>query len=97
MPCTDGKSQGVELVLGKYESEYDWSSGGKGGADVTSGTGSNHNRLQRFHSQFYSNGTKCDLTGEPRKAEVRVGVAEMLTNLAYLLLIFSYKIWFCVH
>uniref|UniRef100_A0A6A7FRT2 Protein OS-9-like n=1 Tax=Hirondellea gigas TaxID=1518452 RepID=A0A6A7FRT2_9CRUS len=65
----DGKSRGFEMVLGMYESEYDWSSGGKGGADASGS--SNSNRLQRFHSQFYSNGTKCDLTGEPRKTEVR--------------------------
>ncbi|KAF2358356.1 Glucosidase II beta subunit-like [Trinorchestia longiramus] len=64
-----GKSTGAVLILGRFESEYDWSTGGKGGADAA--TGRNSNRLQRFHSQYYTNGTKCDLTGEPRRSEVR--------------------------
>ena len=28
--------------------------------------------LNRYHSQQYVNGTLCDLTGRPRKSEVRV-------------------------
>ncbi|XP_076054209.1 uncharacterized protein LOC143032884 isoform X2 [Oratosquilla oratoria] len=56
----DNKAQGPILILGKYESEYNW----KNSTETK-------NRLQRFHSQFYVNGTKCDITGEPRRAEVR--------------------------
>ncbi|XP_064109668.1 LOW QUALITY PROTEIN: protein OS-9-like [Macrobrachium nipponense] len=56
----DHKASGPILILGKYESEYNWKNSSE-----------TKNRLQRFHSQFYVNGTKCDLTGEPRRTEVR--------------------------
>nr|XP_045624943.1 protein OS-9-like [Procambarus clarkii] len=56
----DNKASGPIIILGKYESEYNWKNSSE-----------TKNRLQRFHSQFYVNGTKCDLTGEPRRTEVR--------------------------
>ncbi|XP_063873973.1 protein OS-9-like isoform X1 [Scylla paramamosain] len=56
----DNKASGPIIILGKYESEYNWKNSSE-----------TKNRLQRFHSQFYVNGTKCDLTGEPRSTEVR--------------------------
>ncbi|XP_071545027.1 uncharacterized protein [Panulirus ornatus] len=56
----DSKASGPIIILGKYESEYNWKNSSE-----------TKNRLQRFHSQFYVNGTKCDLTGEPRRTEVR--------------------------
>ena len=57
----DNKASGPIIILGKYESEYNWRNSSE-----------TKNRLQRFHSQFYVNGTKCDLTGEARGTEVRV-------------------------
>ena len=33
---------------------------------------SNKNMLNRYHSQFYVNGSVCDLSGKPRRSEVRV-------------------------
>lgn len=33
---------------------------------------SKQHRLKRYHSQTYVNGSKCDLNGRPREAEVRV-------------------------
>lgn len=33
---------------------------------------SKQHRLKRYHSQSYVNGSRCDLTGRPREAEVRV-------------------------
>lgn len=33
---------------------------------------SKQHRLKRYHSQTYVNGSKCDLNGNPREAEVRV-------------------------
>ncbi|XP_068202661.1 protein OS-9-like isoform X2 [Palaemon carinicauda] len=56
----DNKASGPILILGKYESEYNWKNSSE-----------TKNRLQRFHSQFYVNGTKCDVTGQPRRTEVR--------------------------
>ncbi|CAL4065749.1 unnamed protein product, partial [Meganyctiphanes norvegica] len=56
----DNKASGPILILGKFESEYNWKNSSE-----------TKNRLQRFHSQFYVNGTKCDLTAEPRRTEVR--------------------------
>ncbi|KAK4313059.1 hypothetical protein Pmani_015578 [Petrolisthes manimaculis] len=56
----DNKASGQIIVLGRYESEYNWRNSSE-----------TKNRLQRFHSQFYVNGTRCDLTGEPRNTEVR--------------------------
>ncbi|XP_054721750.1 protein OS-9-like isoform X3 [Uloborus diversus] len=59
----DGQIIGQILTLGLYESDYDWN---------------NETDLEKFkqvkqkyHSQYYTNGTKCDLTGQPRNAEVR--------------------------
>ena len=35
---------------------------------------SKQHRLKRYHSQTYGNGSKCDLNGRPREAEVRVSL-----------------------
>ncbi|KAL7643893.1 UNVERIFIED_CONTAM: hypothetical protein RMT77_005902 [Armadillidium vulgare] len=56
----DNKVVGNILILGKYESEYNWKNNSK-----------TKNKLQKFHTQSYVNGTRCDITGEPRRAEVR--------------------------
>lgn len=55
----DGPKRTSETLLGFFQSEYNW--------DNFSET------LQRpkYHSQFYSNGTICDLTNLPRKTEVQ--------------------------
>ena len=39
--------------------------------------------LPRYHSQQYTNGDKCDLTGQPRQAEVRVGVEVLMIRNTY--------------
>lgn len=63
----DGKIVGEVTFLGYYESEYDWNNT----TDQQDKKVKNYNRLNRYHSQQYINGTRCDLTGRPRKTEVR--------------------------
>ena len=41
------------------------------------------NRINRYHSQEYVNGTKCDLTGRPRRTEVRVSFILMVNLTCY--------------
>lgn len=53
-----------QVYLGFYESDFDWS-------NETSQDKFKHAK-QKYHSQYYTNGTKCDLTGMPRNAEVRI-------------------------
>lgn len=50
------------INLGHYAGDTDWSL-------VT--IEKNPSNKERYHSQFYSNGTTCDLTGKLRKTEVR--------------------------
>ena len=56
----DGKIMGDIIYLGYFESEKDWSEREE-----------SNNRLNRYHSQTYVNGSKCDLTSLHRKTEVR--------------------------
>ncbi|KAJ8036559.1 ATP-dependent RNA helicase dhx29 [Holothuria leucospilota] len=62
------KIVGDVVTLGFYESETDWSDNAT--------TDSRKNRLNRYHSHSYVNGTKCDINGKPRQAEVRFHCAE---------------------
>ncbi|XP_042210793.1 protein OS-9-like [Homarus americanus] len=71
----DNKATGPIIILGKYESEYNWRNSSE-----------TKNRLQRFHSQFYVNGTKCDLTTEPRRTEVRNGCLQLGDDICVLAL-----------
>ncbi|XP_019736556.1 protein OS-9 isoform X2 [Hippocampus comes] len=59
----DSEIKGDVLFLGYYESEFDWSN--------ETAKASKQHRLKRFHSQTYVNGSKCDINGNPREAEVR--------------------------
>ncbi|PIK36196.1 hypothetical protein BSL78_26977 [Apostichopus japonicus] len=59
---------GDVVVLGIYDSETDWSDNAT--------TDSRKNRLNRYHSHNYVNGSTCDLNGKPRQAEVRFHCAE---------------------
>lgn len=62
----DGRIVGNVIMLGYYESEFDWKN--ETNMEIKS---RNKNRLNRYHSQQYINGSKCDLTGKARKTEVR--------------------------
>ncbi|XP_072173495.1 uncharacterized protein [Diadema setosum] len=59
---------GDVIMLGIFESEMDWAN--KSHSDAK------RHRLNRYHSHRYGNGSKCDLTGKPREAEVRFMCAE---------------------
>ncbi|XP_077430090.1 protein OS-9 isoform X3 [Vanacampus margaritifer] len=59
----DSEIKGDVLFLGYFESEFDWSN--------ETAKASKQHRLKRFHSQTYVNGSKCDISGNPREAEVR--------------------------
>ncbi|GIY34267.1 hypothetical protein CDAR_120661 [Caerostris darwini] len=60
----DGQVIGQIITLGLYDSDYEW-------GNETDEEKFKHVK-QRYHSQYYVNGTKCDLTGTPRTAEVRL-------------------------
>ncbi|XP_059539382.1 protein OS-9 isoform X1 [Myotis daubentonii] len=59
----DSEIKGEVLYLGYYQSAFDW--------DDDTAKASKQHRLKRYHSQTYGNGSKCDLNGRPREAEVR--------------------------
>ncbi|CAH6778595.1 Os9 [Phodopus roborovskii] len=59
----DSEIKGDVLYLGYYQSAFNWN-------DETAKASKQH-RLKRYHSQTYGNGSKCDLNGRPREAEVR--------------------------
>ncbi|XP_074836136.1 protein OS-9 isoform X1 [Carettochelys insculpta] len=59
----DSEIKGEVLYLGYYQSTFDW--------DNETAKASKQHRLKRYHSQTYGNGSRCDLSGRPREAEVR--------------------------
>ncbi|XP_011381193.1 protein OS-9 isoform X4 [Pteropus medius] len=59
----DSEIKGEVLYLGYYQSAFNW--------DDETAKASKQHRLKRYHSQTYVNGSKCDLNGRPREAEVR--------------------------
>lgn len=60
----NGHPEGAIIFLGLYESDFDWN-------NETNLEQFNKTGQQKYHSQFYNHGSKCDITGVPRKAEVR--------------------------
>ncbi|NXK56945.1 OS9 protein, partial [Chauna torquata] len=59
----ESEIKGDVLFLGHYQSAFDW--------DNETAKASKQHRLKRYHSQSYVNGSRCDLTGRAREAEVR--------------------------
>ncbi|XP_066841506.1 protein OS-9 [Anser cygnoides] len=59
----ESEIKGDVLFLGHYQSAFDW--------DDETAKASKQHRLKRYHSQSYVNGSRCDLTGRAREAEVR--------------------------
>ncbi|NXH38913.1 OS9 protein, partial [Dicaeum eximium] len=59
----ESEIKGDILVLGYYQSAFDW--------DDETAKASKQHQLRRYHSQSYVNGSRCDLTGRAREAEVR--------------------------
>ncbi|NXB78598.1 OS9 protein, partial [Donacobius atricapilla] len=59
----ESEINGDVRVLGYYQSAFDW--------DDETAKASKQHQLRRYHSQSYVNGSRCDLTGRAREAEVR--------------------------
>lgn len=59
----ESEIKGDILYLGYYQSAFDW--------DNETAKASKQHKLKRYHSQSYVNGSKCNLNGKPREAEVR--------------------------
>nr|CAH8856990.1 unnamed protein product [Trichobilharzia regenti] len=55
----EGSRKSSETLLGVYERDYDWDNSSQ-----------NENK-PKYHSQFYINGSVCDITGKHRKSEVQ--------------------------
>ena len=77
--CTciaDGKPIGVTQILGHYDSDYEWNDGDKAmdqslpSTNVAAAAAAAAGQ-RKYHSQFYKNGSECDLTGHFRASEVR--------------------------
>ncbi|XP_055956807.1 protein OS-9 [Patella vulgata] len=62
----DGKIKGDVIFIGQYESDFDWNN-----ETLTEQKLKNSHALNRYHSQKYVNGSKCELTNGFRSAEVR--------------------------
>jgi hypothetical protein len=60
------------LVLGIYDHDQDWS--GEDEEEEKSPTGEPIPRLRKHHTQMYTNGSQCDLTGQLRATEIRVNI-----------------------
>lgn len=60
----NGKPEGAIIFLGLFDYDFDWN-------NETNLEQFNKTGQQKYHSQVYSHGSKCDITGVPRKAEVR--------------------------
>jgi len=82
----NGAIQGETISLGKFESDYDWSKTEAWEASAASAKEASaweastkaKAKKRKHHSQYYVDGSKCDLTGEPRKTEVRFKCDESL-------------------
>ncbi|XP_046357552.2 protein OS-9-like [Haliotis rufescens] len=66
MHIEDGNVKGEVIYLGHYESDFDWDNDTLKDQRLRSRT-----IHSKYHSQNYTNGTKCDLTEAGRRAEVR--------------------------
>lgn len=69
----NGKPEGAIIFLGLYDYDFDWN-------NETNLEQFNKTGQQKYHSQVYSHGSKCDITGVPRKAEVRYFCDEESTD-----------------
>lgn len=70
-----GQMVGHAITLGLYDSDYDWT-------NQTDQEKFKHTK-QRYHSQYYTNGSMCDLTGQPRSAEIRIFCEENSVDYIY--------------
>ncbi|BFZ06452.1 hypothetical protein BsWGS_09491 [Bradybaena similaris] len=62
----DGEIKGNIIYLGYFHEDFDWNNETSREDRVKS-----KSALNRYHSQYYTLGTKCDLTDQMRKAEIR--------------------------
>ena len=80
----NGAIQGVTMSLGKFQSDYDWEKAEEWETSSSSSSSSSSSpskvaaKKRKHHSQYYVDGSTCDLTGEPRKTEVRFKCDENL-------------------
>lgn len=64
----EGKPNGPVMILGFYDHDLEWLDENKSGVPVKDET---LPRPSKHHSQLYTNGSTCDLTGNLRQTEVR--------------------------
>ena len=60
---------GEIINLGNHESEFDWNDEQKLKAKMFK-----KKRIQKYHTQYYVNGTECSVIKHKRDSEVRVSV-----------------------
>nr|CAB3263207.1 uncharacterized protein LOC104266204 [Phallusia mammillata] len=70
----DGITHGDAIDLGNFESDFDWSDEQR----IKRSPFKQH-KLQKYHSQSYVNGTKCDIHSHHRETEVRFYCDESAT------------------
>jgi len=71
----NGAIRGETISLGKFESDYNWEA-----TEEWEASSKSPSKMRKHHSQYYVDGSTCDLTGEPRKTEVRFKCDDTLTS-----------------
>jgi len=74
----NGAIQGDIIYLGKFESDYNWTKTEEGEAAMTGSKGKTKQVQRKYHSQYYVNGSHCELMDDLRKTEVRFKCDEKL-------------------
>ena len=72
IPTADGRPHEPIMVLGFYDHDKEWTEEEEELENKASG--GDPGKIVKHHSQMYSNGSKCDLTGNLRHTEVRVRI-----------------------
>ncbi|XP_060566471.1 protein OS-9-like [Ruditapes philippinarum] len=62
----DGRIEGEIILLGHFESEYNWDEDSN-----KSDSEKKQNKVRRYHTQQYVNGSRCELNGKLRRTEIR--------------------------
>ena len=62
----NGAIQGQTISLGKFESDYDWET-----SEEWEASSKTVSKKRKHHSQYYVDGSVCDLNEAARKTEVR--------------------------
>ena len=78
---SDGKPVGEVINLGVHGSDFDWKDEQQLKAKMFK-----KKRIQKYHTQYYVNGTECTVIKHKRDTEVRVG--DNMNDVNFLFILF---------